>query len=40
MPDSAGGVETLCGGGEPERSDSLRTFGEVVVRCIKADLAA
>ncbi|WP_446047097.1 helix-turn-helix domain-containing protein [Streptomyces olivaceus] len=30
MPDSAGGVETLCGGGEPERSDSLRTFGEVV----------
>ncbi|MGV9389661.1 helix-turn-helix domain-containing protein [Streptomyces olivaceus] len=30
MPDSAGGAETLCGGGEPERSDSLRTFGEVV----------
>ncbi|MFF7551554.1 Scr1 family TA system antitoxin-like transcriptional regulator [Streptomyces olivaceus] len=30
MPDSAGGVETPCGGVEPERSDSLRTFGEVV----------
>ncbi|MGV9983629.1 helix-turn-helix domain-containing protein [Streptomyces olivaceus] len=30
MPDSEGGVETPCGGGEPERSDSLRTFGEVV----------
>ncbi|MGV9279076.1 helix-turn-helix domain-containing protein [Streptomyces sp. NPDC003730] len=26
----AGGAEVLCGGGEPERSDSLRTFGEVV----------
>ncbi|MEU9517679.1 helix-turn-helix transcriptional regulator [Streptomyces sp. NPDC048224] len=26
----AGGAEALCGGGEPERSDSLRTFGEVV----------
>ncbi|MEU7402578.1 helix-turn-helix transcriptional regulator [Streptomyces sp. NPDC044948] len=26
----AGGAEAPCGGGEPERSDSLRTFGEVV----------
>lgn len=30
MSDGAGGVEAPCGGGEPERSDSLRTFGEVL----------
>ncbi|MFC0499650.1 Scr1 family TA system antitoxin-like transcriptional regulator [Streptomyces mutabilis] len=30
MSDGAGGAEAPCGGGEPERSDSLRTFGEVL----------
>ncbi|MFC7891791.1 Scr1 family TA system antitoxin-like transcriptional regulator [Streptomyces sp. NPDC057381] len=30
MSDGAGGADAPCGGGEPERSDSLRTFGEVL----------